>query len=158
MAKLKTLLVFAGAALMFGQSYSGPRPPSPDLPYLLHADKLIPLEATEARQSSAKDEDVYVIKGDSAPVKTPMAEPMFVYEPGQIPPERMKLYKLEVRNGNREAVFSSKKRKNTVREFHLSITRLSDKLFRIEAAESLENGQYSLSPTDSNHVFCFEVF
>ena len=158
MVKLKALLFFACAALIFAQSYAGPRPPKPDLPYLLHADNLIPLEVAEAQKSSAKDEDVYVIKGDNAPAKTPMAEPMFLYEPGQVPPERMKLYKLEVRNGNREAVFSSKKRKSTAREFHLSITRLSEKLFRIEAAESLENGQYSLSPTDSNRVFCFEVF
>jgi len=30
--------------------------------------------------------------------------------------------------------------------------------YRIEASETLENGQYSISPNDSNHVFCFEVY
>jgi hypothetical protein len=38
------------------------------------------------------------------------------------------------------------------------VTRLASDLYRIEVNESLEPGEYSLSPEGSNQVFCFEVF
>jgi hypothetical protein len=28
----------------------------------------------------------------------------------------------------------------------------------VEAAQPLEDGEYTISPNDSNHVYCFEVY
>src|ERR1039458_4935950 len=42
---------FAAAA----QKYDGPRPPKPDVPYLKHADTLIPTEAVMAKEEKKKD-------------------------------------------------------------------------------------------------------
>jgi hypothetical protein len=44
------------------------------------------------------------------------------------------------------------------RPLRLSVTRLEQGLYRIEAGETLENGEYSISPSDSNRVFCFQVY
>ncbi len=41
---------------------------------------------------------------------------------------------------------------------HLSLRRLGDGLYRIEANEFLPNGEYALSPEGSNTVFCFQVY
>jgi len=38
------------------------------------------------------------------------------------------------------------------------VTRLDSDLYRIEVGESLEPGEYSLSPEGSSQVFCFQVF
>jgi hypothetical protein len=40
----------------------------------------------------------------------------------------------------------------------LNVTRLEENLYKIEVDEILENGEYSLSPADSNQVFCFQIF
>jgi hypothetical protein len=144
--------------LLCAQPYSGPHPPKPDIPYLVHADTLVPTEVTEAKETASKNEAIYVIPGASSPAKTPMAEPIFLYQASEVAPERLQLYKLEVRNGNREVAMSSKKHRAGARPLRLSITRLAEHLFRVEAAESLENGEYSFSPADSNQVFCFEVY
>ncbi|MDE3167873.1 MAG: hypothetical protein KGN36_18880, partial [Acidobacteriota bacterium] len=59
------LLLLSGAA--WAQTYAGPRPPRNDLPYLKHADNLVPTEASEAKEEKGKkDEIVYVIAGASS--------------------------------------------------------------------------------------------
>jgi len=40
----------------------------------------------------------------------------------------------------------------------IEVSKLSGNLYRIEVDESLEPGEYSLSPADSNQVFCFQVY
>ena len=45
-----------------------------------------------------------------------------------------------------------------IRPLHLSVNKVDGRLYRVEASEPLENGEYSLSPNDSNKVFCFEVY
>jgi hypothetical protein len=40
----------------------------------------------------------------------------------------------------------------------LNVKPLGGSLYRIEVDESLENGEYGLSPADSNQVFCFQVY
>jgi hypothetical protein len=35
---------------------------------------------------------------------------------------------------------------------------LEGKLYRVEANETLENGEYALSPDGSDQVFCFQVY
>lgn len=140
--------------------YTGPRPPKPDVPYLMHASNLIPTEATEAReQSGKKDETTFVVSGATSSARTPMAEPVFLFESDKISPERIELYRLQTKGGQREITMSRKaKRGSQSRPLRLSVTRLDNRLYRIEAAETLENGEYSLSPADSNQAFCFTVY
>ena len=148
------LAALVGAA--FAQKYTGPRPPKVDVPCLKHADNLVPTEAGEAKEEKGKgDEITYVIAGAASPVKTPLASPIFLMTRGKLAPDRLQLYKLESRSGRRELTVSPKKPGKAIR---VTVSRLDpDGLFKIEVEESLEPGEYSLSPTDSNQVFCFAV-
>lgn len=149
-------LVF-GATALPADKYNGPRPPKPDLPYLVHADHLIPTEVGEAREDSRKDQTVAIVPGISSPAKTPLAEPIFILQAEKLVPERLSAYKMEVKNGSREVIVSGKKVKNA-RPIYLNVTRLGDNLYRIEVDQILENGQYTLSPEGSNQTFSFEVY
>lgn len=153
----------AGALLFFASlccaaDYNGPRPPKPDIPYLIHATTLVETEVVEAKEEQGKkDETTYVIAGAASPARTPLAEPIFLMESNKISPERLELYRLDVKNGRREITISQKKRKGP-RQYRITVTRVADRLYRLEAGQSLEEGQYSLSPADSNRAFCFEVY
>ena len=151
------VLSLIALSLAAADKYQGPRPPKPDLPYLLHASRLVETEATEAREEKRKDDTVYVISGVSSPARTPLAEPIFLMETEKLQADRLELYKLEVRNGRREAVFPAKRRKDAG-PIRISVTRLDQNLYRLEAAVGLENGEYSLTPAASNQVFCFQVY
>jgi hypothetical protein len=149
----------AAPALMLAASYSGPRPSKHDVPFLLHGDRLTETESCDAREEGGKKNDAtYVIAGASSPARTPMAEPIFLMDVQQFSAERIELYKLDARNGRREISLTQKRRRNGVRPLHLLVTRLADRLYRIEADEPLENGEYALSPSDSNRAFCFAVY
>jgi hypothetical protein len=151
--------VLAFATLAPAQrDYSGPRPPKPDVPYLLHADTLVETEASEAREESRKNESVYTISGAASPVRTPLAEPVFLFLSEKISPDSLGLFRVEVKGGNRQVVLSKKKRDS--RTLRLTATRLADKLYRIEVNEGmgLANGEYSLSPEGTNQVFCFAIY
>lgn len=152
------LLASLSVSLIGADTYNGPRPAKPDVPYLLHADHLIETESTEAREDNRKGDITYVIPGASSPARTPLSEPIFIIQTQQLVPERMEMYKLDVRNGQREVTLSQKRKRGGPRPIHTLVTRLGDRLFKIEADEPLENGEYSLSPNDSNRVFCFEIY
>ena len=137
------------------QKYAGPRPPKADLPYLKHATNLIPTEAVEAKEEKKKDDTLCVIDGANSPVKTPLSLPIFLLKAAKLAPERLQLFKLESKNGRREILFS---RKNPPTAIRVEVTRLDSDLYRIEVNESLEPGEYSLSPEGSSQVFCFQVF
>ena len=109
-------------------------------------------------QPRGKDEVAYVVSGASSPARTPLAEPIFLIEADKIVPDSLGLYRMEVKNGNREVVISQKKR--GARPLRLMVTRLEGHLYRVEVNEGLglENGEYSLSPQGSNDVFCFQVY
>ena len=151
-ATLCAALVAVGA-----EKYSGPRPPKPDVLYLVHADNLIPTEATEAKEENKKDETTYTLAGATSSARTPLAEPIFLLQSEKILPDRIELFKFDVKNGHRELVMSKGRRKGA-KALHLSVAKLDGNLYKIEAAEPLDNGEYSLSPNDSNKVFCFEVY
>lgn len=146
------------SAPSLADNYSGPRPPKPDVPYLQHANNLLETEVTVASEQTGKNETTYVVEGPASPARTPLAEPLFLMQAEKISPEKLELYPLEAKRGNREITFSEKKRKNNPRPLRLSVTRLADGLYRIEANEPLENGEYSLTPAGSNQVFCFQVY
>src|ERR1017187_9804442 len=117
---LSLAAVFAATA----QKYDGSRPPKPDVPYLKHADTLIPTEAVMAKEEKKKDDTTYVIDGANSTAKTPLASPIFLMQ-----------------------------------AIRIVVTKLSsDGLWKIEVDESLEPGEYSLSPEGFAQVFCFQVF
>lgn len=153
--RLTLALLFASA--LFAQKYNGPQPERPDLPYLVHADNLVATEAGEAKQENRKDEILYVVDGATSPASTPLASPVFLIRADQLVPEKLEIYKLESKNGRREIVFQRKK-KQLARPIHRNVTRLGDNLYRIDVEEGLENGEYSITPSESNQVFCFRVY
>jgi hypothetical protein len=143
------------------QKYTGPRPAKPDIPYLLHASTLLETEVKEAKDEQRKDESAAVIDGSASPVKTPLPEPIFLFQSERIAPEKLEMYKLTVtKDGRREVTFpaAGKRKKDNQRPVHLSTSKVEGTLYRIEASEVLEQGEYCLSPSGANKVFCFQVF
>ncbi len=161
MLRCPILLLVCAALVPAQQKYSGPRPPKPDVPYLVHAENLVETEATEASEDKSKkgDDIIYFVNGGSSPAKTPLAEPIFLVSTETLAPEKLELYRMEVKNGRRE-VLISKKRKKTARRYGLLVKRLDEHLYQIEVNEGLglESGEYSLTPEGSNQVFCFSVY
>ncbi len=147
-------VVFAASAQT--EKYDGPVPPKPDLPYIKQADNLIPTEALEAKEEKGKkNATTYIIAGANSPARTPLAEPTFIIRVDKLNPDQLSLYKLESRNGQREIVFEPK---HPPQAHRVDVTRLSGGLYKIEVDDTLDPGEYSLSPEGSNQVFCFQVF
>src|SRR5579884_3339126 len=154
-----SLAVAAMLTVAASDRYNGPRPPQPDIPYLLHADHLVQTEVADAREQGGKKESTFVIPGASSPARTPLAEPIFLMRTKDISPDSLELYRLEVRNGQREVVISQRKRgRGDYGPFHLMVNPIEGDLYRVEADEPLPDGEYSLSPNGSNKVFCFEIY
>jgi hypothetical protein len=151
------LIGVAALGVLAAQKYSGPRPAKPDLPFLVHADNLVETEVSEAREEKRKEDLAYIVAGASSSAKTPLAAPAFIFQASQIPADKIQLYRFEVKNGHRE-VFFSHKGKGSARPRRLNVTRVGDGLFKIDVDESLENGEYGLTPEGSNRVFCFQVY
>lgn len=165
MNQLLILAVVAAGTLAWaqtgGKKYTGPRPPKPDLPYLLHAANLVPTEAGTASEESRKDDTANIVKGSSSPARTPLAEPIFLLASEKLTPEKLELYRVAVsKAGNREVVFpkNPKKMKDAPKPVRLSVAKLDGNIYRLEATEALENGSYCLSPSGSADVFCFDVY
>jgi len=149
------MLPLAAALLLaaHAQSSGTLQPPKPDLPYLKHADNLLPTETVQAQEEKKKDESVFVIAGESSSAKTPLALPIFLFQSEKIPVDSLQLFRLDVKNGHRE-ITMGKKGPEAIR---LQVTPLAGKLYRIEVYNELDAGEYSLSPNNSNVAFCFEV-
>ena len=157
MVSMRYLAILLLAVLaLHADDYTGPRPPKADIPYLVHASNLVPTETTEAQQEG-KNNDTYSVSGAASSARTPLAEPIFLLRSEKIKPDSLELYRFEVKNGRRQLTLS-KKRSEKSGPFHLSITKLDKDLYRVEADEALENGEYSLSPSGSNSVFCFQIY
>jgi hypothetical protein len=160
--RLNLALLTTGSCLFLlpahAQSYKGPRPPKPDVVYLLHASNLIPTEVAEAKEDSKKNSTTYSVPGPNSPARTPLAEPIFMIESDRISPESLELYRMDVKNGQREVSTTQKRSRGGPRPFRVSVTRLDKGLYKLEASETLENGEYALTPSGSNKVFCFEVY
>jgi|ERR1035437_1605606 hypothetical protein len=150
-------LCFVAACAAAAQNYTGPLPPKNDVPYLKHAQNLVPTEVLEAKEEKGKKDDItYVLAGAASSARTPLASPIFLLQADKLVPAKLALYKLETRNGRREITFAPKKQPKAIR---VELTHLnSDKLYRLEVEESLEPGEYGLSAERSNQVFCFQVY
>ncbi len=153
LGRLAPLLLLALAAP--GQTYNDPRPTKPDLPFLKQGNLMIATEASVARQQKQKGDILYVIEGAGSPVRTRLASPIFLFQAERIVPETLGLYKLEVKNGQRQILFPAKKPPKPIL---VDVTRLEGDLFKIEIHDDLPPGEYSLSPEGSNDVFCFAVY
>jgi hypothetical protein len=149
-------LLFAGLGMAQKEPYSGPRPPKPDVPYLLHADNLVETEVATAREERKGKSAKATVPGVTSPARTPLAEPIFLFEADKIPAESLELFRLEVKNGSREVVLTDRRG----RPLRLMVTQLDGRLYRVEVDENmgLENGEYALSPNGSSAVFCFTVY
>jgi hypothetical protein len=139
------------------EKYAGPVPPKKDVPYLLHANNLVETEVANASQTSNKNDVVFSVPGETSPARTPLAEPIFLFAADRLTPESLGLYRFDVGGGKRQISIGRKKGKGA-RVYHTSVRTLAPGLFRIEAAEYLENGEYSLSPEGENIAFCFTVY
>ena len=146
---------FAANFAANAQKYTGPRPEKRDLPYLKHAQSLVPTEALTAREEKQKNDILYVIDGAASTAKTPLASPIFIIEVEKLSPDKLGLYKMESKNGHREILFGPKKQPKAL---HVEVNRLLDKVYKIEVSDSLEAGEYALTPEGSNQVFCFQVY
>jgi len=161
---MRTFSLFAAALVLTcvpafsADKYTGPRPPKADIPYLLHADNLIETEVGQAGQETQKNQTVAIINGTNSPVRTPLSEPIFIMRTDKLQADRMECYKLEVKNGKREVTIGQKKGKGMSRPVYLAVTRLDDRLFKIEVDEPLENGEYSLTPQGSDQTFSFAIY
>jgi hypothetical protein len=142
---------------LLADKYTGPRPPKPDLPYLIHADTLVPTESLEAKQDERRNEITYIIAGANSSARTPLASPAFLILTDQIQADRLQLFKLQSKGGQRQVLFTRRK-KLVAHPIRLNVTRLGDNLYKVEVDEILENGEYSLTPADSNQVFCFQIY
>jgi hypothetical protein len=145
-------------ALCAAEKYTGPTPPKPDIPYLVHASNLIETEVAQARQENHKDDSKFAIAGASSSARTPLAEPVFLIDARQLSPESFELYRLDVKGGNREVSVNSSRRRGGSHALHLAVKQVSGHLYRVEVDEPLENGEYALSPNGDNRAFCFEIY
>lgn len=148
-------LLLTGALAGWTADYTGPKPPKPDMLYLVHADNLVPTESDEAKEEG-KNGSTYSIAGATSPARTPLAEPIFLLQSDKITADSLELYKLDVKGGHRELQLGSGHRNS--KALHLAVTRLGQGLYRIEVDEELENGEYALSPMGSSRVFCFQIY
>ena len=140
---LVSCLVFGTVA--WTEDYTGPRPPMKDMVYLVHADALIPTETGDAKQENKKNDSTFSVPGVSSPARTPLAEPIFIIQSDRISAESLELYRLDVKSGHRELTLSGR-RGSGPKALHLSVTKLERGLYKVEAAEVLENGEYVLTP------------
>ncbi len=140
------------------RKYDGPRPPKPDVPYLVHADQLIEPEIVTATSQQRGDRITYSIPNPTSPVRTPLAEPIFLMEAEKLDANKLELYRFEARSGRRQLVLVKNPGRNDARPLRLKVTQVEGKLYRVEANEGLENGEYGLTPDGSDLVFAFQVY
>lgn len=137
--------------------YSGPKPPKKDVPYLLEADKLVAVEVQQASQSSSKEGQIFSVAGTTSTARTPLPEPIFLLWADKIAPDQLGLYRFEVKDGRREVLIGKHKSEDD-QILRLTVRTLDAGLFRIEASEMLDPGEYALSPQGVNTAFCFTVY
>jgi hypothetical protein len=154
-----SLFLFALAIQLGAQGkYDGPVPDKADLPHIRHANKLVPTEAGVASQSSVKNDTLYTVSGATSPARTPVVEPIFIVKVEKLNIQQMTLYKMEVKNGQRQLLIPAKPGKNSPKPLRMTLDVLRTGLYKLEAQEPLYQGEYCLSPNGSNDVYCFTVY
>jgi hypothetical protein len=149
------LLVSVAVLPAFAQAYTGPRPAKPDLPYIRHADHLVPTEAVTAKEERKHNESVYTVDGTVSSARTPLVLPVFLLLADKLNPDSLGLYRMETKGGHREVTVAVGRSNDAIR---LDVKNLGGKLYSIETDDALEPGEYVLSPQGSDQAFCFQVF
>ena len=147
----------AVAALARGRQ-TNLQPPKKDVPYLLEASKLVETEVQQATQSKSKEGQTFTVPGATSPARTPLPEPIFLLEADQLKPEQLGLFHFTVKEGHREVTFGKHKSDDDEQQLRLTVRKVGAQLYRIEASEMLDPGEYSLSPQSANTAFCFTVY
>lgn len=157
---LAALLLLPAAWAQAQKKYTGPRPPKPDTPFLLHAGKLTETETLTAADSQQKDGTLYTVAGATSTARTPLAEPILLFQSDKINPDKLTLFKMEPKGGSRTLLLpaAGKRKKESPRPIFLLVSPLAPSLFRVEVNEVLSDGEYCLSPDGSNQVFCFTAY
>jgi hypothetical protein len=137
--------------------YAGPRPPRKDTVYLVHADQLIATDVGVARQQTTASDITYIVPGERSTARTPLAGPTLLIEAENLSADKLRLFRLDVRNGHRGLTFHYKSRGGAF-PLRADIANIVAGLYRIDVLDSLSAGEYALSPDGVNDVFCFEVF
>lgn len=133
------------------------RPPKKDFPYIKHADHLVETESVTASQSKSKAGLVFSVPGATSTARTPLPEPIFLFVQDKIRADQLQLYHFTVQDGMRE-VLPRHKDDDDDKVYHVSLRQLQGDLYRLDASESLDPGEYCLSPVGANVAFCFTVF
>jgi hypothetical protein len=154
---LFSFAIFAVAAWTQAK-YDGPVPEKADVPYIRHANKLIPTEVSEAKEEKKKDDSLYAVPGANSSARTPLIEPIFLVKVDKLNVQQLTLYKLESRGGRRELLLPAKPKKDSARPLRMTLDQVRTGVFKLEVQEPLFQGEYCLSPNGSNAVFCFTVF
>jgi hypothetical protein len=153
------LIAAAVLAAAFAQTkYTGPVPTKSDVPFLLHANKLVELDSGVAQKSQRKDNTVFTVAGAGAQAKTPMPEPIFLVNSEKLNPETLALWRMSPKNGARELEIPAKPKKDSPRPIRTTAVKVTGNTFRVETQEFLENGEYCLSPEGADQAFCFSVY
>jgi hypothetical protein len=152
------LIALVPLTLLAEMPYFGPKPEKEDHPYLMLGNRIVETEEREAGQNEDKKRIVYTVSGTSSPVRSPLAEPAFLFKPGSIRAEALQLYPMKIEKGNRSITFHTKPKKDDPRPVPLMYHSRKDGSVIIETNQYLENGEYCLSPEGVNTVFCFQVY
>src|SRR5260370_25395808 len=90
------------ASFAFAEKYAGPKPPKPDVAYLVHADNLVETEVLEAKEQKGKKYVItYIIPGANSSARTPLASPIFLIQAQNIAAAKLQLFRLDSKNGQR---------------------------------------------------------
>ena len=155
--KIVPFLLLAASAGAQENKLGLPNPDKSDVPYIIHASRIVETEQSQATENTRKNELIYTVPGAGSPVTTPLASPEFLFRYETINPSDLTLFQLIPKNGRRELLFR-KKKKILARQIRLDVFPVKENLVRVRVDESLANGEYCLTPNGSNAVFCFNVF
>ncbi len=146
--------LLAALALAAALAQTEPKPAKPDLPYLKHATTLIATEEATAKEEKHGSDMRYIIAGANSPARTPLAAPIFLFQSVKIAADSLELYRLESKGAHREIEYS----RRGPEPLRLVVTGLGGNLYRVEAYEGQDAGEYALRPRDSDTFFCFAIF
>jgi hypothetical protein len=148
------LPLFVLAAAGQTPKYAGPMPAKADVPYLKHAENLVETEAVAVKEEKQTADALYSIAGESSPSKTPLPLPILLLRAEKLDPLKLQMYRLTPAEGHRQITASGKRSADPI---HVSVTRVTPGLFRLEVSDSLDSGEYMLSVEGTNQAFCFGV-
>lgn len=140
-------LIIAAALLLA----AGPKPEKKDVPYLVHANNLLQTEVVKA----SAEGNTYIIPGETSLARTPLALPIFLMDSSAIKPQQLRMVRLTVKGGHREALLS--KGADDQPPILLTLTNLGGGIYKFEVVNEVENGEYALT-AGTGQFFCFTVF